>query len=68
LPQLPQFFGSVFVFVHTPLHTFVKPAGHAHAPPLHVACLLEHVVPQAPQLLGLVLSLTHLPPHTESPA
>jgi hypothetical protein len=64
VPQVPQFFGSLLVLTHTPLHTVVKPAGHVHAPPTHVACLLEHTVPQAPQLFGSVVVLTHLALHT----
>jgi hypothetical protein len=36
LPQLPQFFGSLFVFVHTAPHAVALP-GHVHTPSTHEA-------------------------------
>jgi hypothetical protein len=80
LPQAPQLLASVCSFTQAPAPLplppivtmlpvqSVSPAGHVHAPPVHVAPV-SHTNPQAPQLFGSDIVLTQpAAPHAVVPA
>jgi hypothetical protein len=62
VPQLPQFFGSTWVFVQAAPHRFGFGAAHTRPqlPPAQTWGEV-HLVPQAPQLLLSVCSLVQMP-------
>lgn len=64
VPHVPQFVGSVCVFVQVPAQT-IAPAAmpvHTHEPDRH-ACAGGQVIPHAPQLFASNCVLTHTVPH-----
>jgi hypothetical protein len=61
--QRAQLFGSVFVFVHTPLHNVVG-AGHPHVPPRQT-WPEGQALPHAPQFCASVDRSLQAFPHTE---
>jgi hypothetical protein len=67
VPQPPQLFGSICVFVHAPLQS-VLPVGHASEQvPIEQTRPVMQTVLHDPQLNGSICSFTHTPLHTVVP-
>lgn len=67
LPHAPQLSGSVWRFLHDPLHAVCPDAQLAvHAPPVHT-CPSAQAVPQRPQLALSTAVSRHTPEHTVCP-
>jgi hypothetical protein len=65
--QLPQFCGSVWVFVQLVPHVVLGVVQTVpHVPPAHTWPVV-HILPQTPQLLPSVLVLVHALPQKVSP-
>jgi len=65
-PQAPQFFGSVFVLTHTPLHALVVGGGHTQMPFWHVAPVAQ-ARPHVPQFFRSVERFVHVPLQSVNP-
>jgi hypothetical protein len=68
VPQPPQLFGSLFVFVQSPLQS-VSVGSHepAHVPPLQNGEVPPHTFVHEPQCVLSVSVSTQTPPHAVSP-